>query len=353
MRFVLSTNCAGDIRLQTLRDKVDMQKRAPVTVPPLVCSSQFQELTTAQRTGPAPGFGKISTRNTFTRYAKTLIREAGALLDNGPRECLSFLTGTLPGSTDDALGALAAWSGWVIRTVEQWIRDYAPGALFFGVWEYQKRGALHLHVCVRTQQPNESKLLRARWKERWRKVIDAVSKKSQIDLWKRKDGLSWNTSKWVLRTDAQQVEKSVANYLGKYLSKGSSTARKRCECPPAAWWFCPRVLRAKIRALRHKLELRALSLAAAIDLLELAAGRVAEQAVKVFSYVSPYDVSVKGVVVLASPTMAGAMFRELSLVFGVLAGEARAAPRHWLRAIDKAYTLFDGSRIIQSVEPLD
>lgn len=345
MRLVLATNAAGDIRLQCLRDKVHIEAPPPVAAPLLDCSSLFQEMTTRVKDSIRAGFGKISTRNTLSRYAKTLVRESGAILDNGPLRSLVFLTGTLPGSTPEALQALSAWSGWVVQTLSQWIRDNAPRAQYLGVWEYQKRGALHVHICIRAESALQANRLRWRWKARWIKVLDSLEKRSGVDMYARLEGGSWRDSKWVTQADAQQVEKSVARYLSKYLSKGAGKARRRCEDPPSRWVFVSRSLAASARSERKSITIPNLSLAAGLDFFERLGSEIAECAKTAAVYVSPYDYQVKGCIALTTPQNAGMLFRSLNSLFRAMGARGRASVNDLCDLVQSARIVFGGRLI--------
>lgn len=345
MRLRLTCNAAGDVRLQCLRDAKHIGKVPPALVPLLDCSSVLQEMTTSVKSGPRPGFGSISDRNTFTRYGRTLVREAGAVLDNGPLSHLVFLTGTLPGSTEAAMSALAAWSGWVVQTLSQWIRDTAPEAQYLGVWEYQKRGALHVHVCIRVGSPVQATRLRCRWKARWLKILDAVEVRTGVDVYERQDGGSWRDSKWVVQADAQTVEKSVARYLSKYLSKGAGKLRRRCPEPPSRWWFCSRSLRVRVADMRQVVTVPDLSLAAVLDVFEKASSVAAEWAKTVSCYVCPYDFSIKGCIALLGGVQAGAVFRMVAPLLRAIGAGTSASVNDFYNVVERAQMVLGGSII--------
>lgn len=312
MRLKISINAAGDMRLQTLADKPDIRDFKGCESTPLVCSAQVQELTRSNPSAERSGFGKLATRAGFSKVARRLIREAGGIVDTQAKSRVIFLTGTLPGSTREAVSALAAWSGWAVQTVKQWVRDFAPGSLYFGVWEYQRRGALHLHLCIAAPTTVAARQLKQRWKNRWLRILDAISRRSKVDLYGRENGDTWATRKWVTRTDAQSVEKSVAKYLSKYLSKGSAATRSGCAIPPSSWYFLSKSLRLEIARCRKTLELCRLSSSASLRLFERLAGVVAEQESLAFLYRSPADYLQKGLIALLKPLEASMLFERIT-----------------------------------------
>lgn len=312
MRVGIELSPSGILRAYLRRDAKPAPEPVSGAGAALVYSSEVQELTTERSDTCPAGFGRVARTTRFGKAAKALVRDAGALLDSQGRDRCSFLTGTLPGSTAGAVEALAAWSGWVVQTVKQWIRDTAGGARCFGVWEYQKRGALHLHLVVQAETEEEARLIRQKWKDRWIRILGSVGKRSGVDLFERACGGSWASEKWRTRTDAQKVEKSVGCYLSKYLSKGGDTTRGASVFPPSRWWFCDRALLTQVQELRQVQEVRLLQGTMALALFERLIHRVVEASQTAFSYVSPVDALVKGVVGVCNPSVASIAFREVA-----------------------------------------
>lgn len=327
MRLKLSLSCDGDMRLVTLRDTIDKQTDSRESGSPLVCSSEFQELTTTPPNRAPSGFGSISKRGKFGRRARRTVRQAGALFDTATKGTVVFLTGTLPGSTDEAVRALAAWSGWVVQTIKQWCRDTVDGAEYFGVWEYQKRGALHLHLCVKCpSQADAIKIMRA-WKSRWILVLDGVNARAGVDVYRRNVSQTWRERKWIVRTDAQIVEKSVARYLSKYLSKGSCALRGTTEYPPSSWYFLSRNTRRSIRESERCMELKHLAPHTVLELFErIHSQLVAEGEAIVHTYQSPIDGLVRGIIYLTSPIQASLTYDSLARMLKCMAGMDKPPP---------------------------
>lgn len=349
MRLELRLNTAGDLRCAVLRDLPVARREVQVSDALLVCSSKLQDLDNTPVKTVKVGFGAISSRHVLTRYAKQCIREAGALLDDGPRDLCVFLTGTLPGSTPEAVSALAAYSGWAVQTITQWLRDTTSSASWFGVWEYQRRGALHIHIAVRLATQNDARYVLAKWKHRWLRLLTSIASKTGIDIFGRKGGGSWAATPWMIRTDAQRVEKSVGCYLAKYLSKGSHRTRSLCFTPPSAWWFCQRTLRKRILEGRRLLRIDQLCLSPAVDLYQRVSALVAERASSAYCYVGKFDVCVKGIIGLFKPVQASLIFDELSSVLRCLSGSARSHAPSLLDLPTSAYLLFGGRQLADAV----
>lgn len=342
MRIRLSCNAAGDLRLQLLRDKRAVKPAVERSDANLVCSSKVQEMTTSNGASGRVGFGLLASHNCFGKDARRTIREAGAVIDRQPRKNTVFLTGTLPGSAESAYIALASWSSWVIQTTLQWINDNVKTARVCGVWEYQKRGALHIHLVVNCSSEGEAEALKLNWKARWIKTLDGVASRSSVDVYQRLEGQSWRHQKFVTRTDAQTVEKSVGNYLAKYLSKGCQTTRRACYYPPARWWFCNRLLRQEVQDNRLESTVSQLPLNTALDLFERCGGFLAGRTSLAFAYLCPFDFLQKGLVALLKPIQASLDFDYISTLLKTLQGCDKNLTKGWIESPHLVANLFGG-----------
>jgi hypothetical protein len=233
------------------------------TVPPLDISSKLSASPPCQR----PGFGGRPRITRFGLNAKrTMQRAAGALHGAGvvPHECV-MLTGTIPGSTSESFDAFADWSSWVVKKLKTWLHGRGvtnPYGLY--VWELQKRGALHIHYCAVVPDESVRLVVLSSWREFWCSVVDAVSARSGVDCWGRKRGGTWASNKGVLQADAQIVQKSVAAYLSKYLSKDAGKCCRRLDgslvSGPVRWWGVSRPLLAALESQTEQFEILAVPL---------------------------------------------------------------------------------------------
>lgn len=200
----------------------------------------------------------------FTRLARQTLLDAGGALDKmgfAPNE-FHFFTGTLPGSTDAAKEMIARYSREIVHNLKVSLTKRGIN-LTFNTWEWQKRGALHLHLVIHA--PNEDPQQFADYLEsRWYDLIDLVSLKSGVSLWERAANLPgnrfWNRNSPQLKGIAAktvQCEKSVAAYLSKYVGKESvdsgSIPDKRLSSKiktlfyPSSWWSISNHLRVLIQ----------------------------------------------------------------------------------------------------------
>lgn len=214
--------------------------------PPLLdISSEFQRTAQTEK----PGWGGIPKQSRFGTPQKRLMLRAGAVCDReyGARQVV--LTGTLPGNTNDANFALACWSGYAMNRLQQWIRRIVKNVWNFGVWEYQKRGALHFHLCVCYDSESEAEKLIGGFKDQWGKILGSIRDKSGIDIFDTGRGFSWREDSEELQADAQIVRRSCAAYFAKYATKGFNDAvdaqmetNKLCKFPPSRWVVVSRAI---------------------------------------------------------------------------------------------------------------
>lgn len=191
-------------------------------------------------------FGQFC-KHKFKRFGNVQaqkIHECGAameMLSNEPR--FSHVTTlTLPANTQEAFECIAACSGAMVNSLFQPIRYLYPDTNnWFYVWEYQSRGALHLHIAHYHPDESEGMLIGNILIETWHKVLCDTSENSGVDLFlaKQKDRC---TIRQFHQHHTQPMRKSVAGYFSKYASKASQKEennyiRKFSEMyPPSRFW---------------------------------------------------------------------------------------------------------------------
>lgn len=197
-----------------------------------------------------PGFGALPSRTVFGNNARRQILRAGGAIDKSgiPSQEMVFLTGTLPGSTPEAMVAIAAWSGYIVDRLKSWLSKLELDRLEFYCWELQRRGALHLHYCVHIRSDEKRQLLLARFHNYWCKLLENVCIKSGVDVFGRDDGGTWRDCWEVVRADAETVYKSATAYMSKYCSKSGVTDAGVGMCP-TRWWGVSRPLSALLKSL--------------------------------------------------------------------------------------------------------
>lgn len=197
-----------------------------------------------------PGWGGLPRFQRFSTYARRQILRAGGALEQFANhdECL-FLTLTLPGSTKDAMEALARYSGMAVQRLKNWIGKRISNNMSIYTWELQKRGALHLHYVVWAPARRAGEYIASHLKEQWIRILDSICAASGVDLYRKNAEFSWASNKAIVRVDAQWCKKSVAAYLSKYVSKEATgnVTRSGKGFGPSRWYGVSRPLLAKLR----------------------------------------------------------------------------------------------------------
>jgi hypothetical protein len=173
------------------------------------------------------------------------IREAGAAIDLLKAKkggAARIVTLTLVGDTPEAFEALAANSGYIVNRLFQIVRRHGGDCKnWFFVWEFQKRGALHLHICLWHEVPNLAAKLGAKLVQAWHKILKDIEIESGIDMFVRRDLRGYTPrQKWQSRNEP--MRKSAGGYFSKYATKGSSSEGRKTiafwasKYPPSRFW---------------------------------------------------------------------------------------------------------------------
>lgn len=219
--------------------------------PPLDISFEFQDRIFPAPPPQKPGWGRSPRPTKFGRHALESVLDVAASLDRRPHDKL-FITLTIPGSGPTVAREVSRWSGYIVNLLRQRFRDCSSmiGSYLevLTVWEWQRRGMLHLHLLV--SSPSAFCLYQVGRSIRsvWTGILDTVSMKSGRDLWRKNCFYSHSQRKSVLQVDCQRVKRSVSAYLAKYMSKSSSKEIRRGWFCPSRWWGCTRSLRQSARA---------------------------------------------------------------------------------------------------------
>lgn len=197
----------------------------------------------------------------FGRNARHTLLEAGSVTQRwaGSVSNCVIITLTLPGSTEEAYATLAAWSGYIGDRLCRRLRNAGTECRWFYVWELQRRGALHMHLCIASQSAEYSLHLGEDIVDTWWSALDDVGSKSGVDLFLHRSGTKC-TARRFWQADIQQCKRSVAAYFSKYASKETRSAQKGVNGKavvhpyhPSRWWGCQRILRGEIEEERLKL----------------------------------------------------------------------------------------------------
>lgn len=179
----------------------------------------------------------------LTSYGAGTVREACAILKRDYGKNIAFITLTLPGSTAESIKALAEYSYPIQNLYLQRIRDfmrrgrYADARLdYVLVWEYQERGALHIHLAVALPDKSFHHALKKLHKKWWCETLAHFSDTIGVDLFERADGGTWRGKPWKVKTECNLVKYDVARYMSKYVSKGAKDNGSTGQFPPGRWW---------------------------------------------------------------------------------------------------------------------
>lgn len=223
-----------------------------VNSPPLTLGPNSKPVENCFGKPSSPGWGDIPRFTQFGLNAKRTIMRCGGTLDKmvGHPSEVVFLTGTIPNGYDDGRITASAYSSWLLHSLKAWVNKYAKSKLDFYVWEYQRRGSLHLHYCVWVPCPiARGKILR-RFRDEWLKLLLRLSEATGVDMCYSSPNGSSKDKTECIQAYAQEVRSSCTAYLAKYCSKSVEVARNmggRVCLPPTRWWGCSRPLLAALR----------------------------------------------------------------------------------------------------------
>lgn len=180
----------------------------------------------------------------LTSYGGKMVRNACYLMEKRyGKDCLSFLTLTLPNLGDgDWLPVQQKWSE-IVRVFLQWLsRKQEAGGLdkhYISVSEVQEKRlkrtgkmALHLHIVFVGRRKKRAWILSPNQiRKAWKRVLSKHLKESPTHYF-------WNSC-----VNIQRVQKSASAYLSKYVSKGRKAisalqSTLACQTLPASWWNC-------------------------------------------------------------------------------------------------------------------
>lgn len=207
----------------------------------------------------AIGYGELGRGTKFGAFARRKMLAAGSIVARkySTPELSTFVTLTIPGSDGRARELVPRYTGYIINRLMQIIRRRnrlhpCNKIDWLFSWEYQKRGWLHLHMCLSSGVPGESFELGEAIRDKWFEVLQELSVKTGKDQFSNpKLGKRWEKEYW--QSDVSPVKKSVANYLSKYIGKGNdsknsdSRRSKIYLFPIARWWGMARNLSQEVK----------------------------------------------------------------------------------------------------------
>lgn len=200
----------------------------------------------------------VNKKRHFGNAQRRALLRTGAVMSNlyPYRGQTHEVTLTIPGSTVQALKCVAAHSSWLVNRLMQRIRDIERKNLcrvsWFYVWEWQKRGALHLHMALGAEDVRLAKRAAQEVEYQWFELLMELQDMTGIDCFARYDGETWRDSPEVWQSHCAEIQKNLAAYFAKYASKDKDTklAEKEGRSPryyPKTWWGRSRGLAQAVR----------------------------------------------------------------------------------------------------------
>lgn len=217
------------------------------------------------------GYGKAVMGRKFTATVKNNCRRIASALDREyDKKNLLFCTFTLPGSTAKALESISAYSSYIVDRFNRFFSIKFGGCPFarINVWEYQKRGALHLHLLIGSENIEAIDDIKKSFKSFCIRLLDDVGNKFGCDVWQKDDKFSHKKNKSILRCESKEVRKSVARYLSKYMSKGSGNHYYKKFFSPVRYCTYNRYAKALFHKHCESLSPRRIGKKTAIELIE-------------------------------------------------------------------------------------
>lgn len=206
-------------------------------------------------------------RLTLSRYGRRRLVRAGSCFSQGEDSVRLLLTGTLPGSSREAFRVLADNSSYVTHRLCNWLTRRQRSAKWMYTWEFQKRGALHLHLVIEVDNAN-AEFIKREFKHEWNRLLNTIGNRNGIDMWRK--SATYSHSKDVTQADVTVCDKEPSRYISKYISKGNAKSFGANRFPPVRWY---QISRALLRELEDKTEVyerEALSYGQARQFVEIA-----------------------------------------------------------------------------------
>lgn len=209
------------------------QNRKSRTHPKLDIIKKFQR----SKKNPAC---KLPRPKSFTNKSGQKLRECGGAIDimyGGETRFCHEITLTLPANTPQAIKALSAYSGYAMNRIFEPLRKkYGEMLAWFYVWEYQKRGAPHTHICIAHPDEAEGQYIAAQIIEQWHRILIDIGDRANCCMFAAKRG-----DRCTIRSKHQHhtapIKKAVGAYFSKYAGKEYSKNDWYCQkYPVSRFW---------------------------------------------------------------------------------------------------------------------
>lgn len=271
---------------------------------------------------PRAGKGKPPKAKRFGKVSKRWVKNCCQVLHEKYGKKAVFGTLTIPGSGRLVEAVVSMWSRAIVEHFSKWLRRKAPDGEYVYVWEYQRRGMLHLHIGLGCNDMAQLRAVERGWKAYSHVVLRLISKASGVDIYQNAKGGSWAGLFHVLKSNCRPVVKNLGRYMSKYLSKGSVQSN---SFPPSSWWGAASSLRNAVRLKRRLVWTSSDNLDALFDLAS--ALRILCRSFQMTSFDWSHRMSSHGWSMIMYPSET-----DSQLVFNILASSVR----EWASALELA-----------------
>lgn len=185
----------------------------------------------------------LTRRNTpksFTKVSGQKVRESGSAMEilsgGNLNQCWEVCL-TLPGNHELAFSALAKNTYFATHRIFSYLKKQYQGTVsWFYVWEYQKRGALHLHLAVHHRCPALLPSICSDIKRAWIRILQDIGERENCCMFTDKTMTKCTVSqKWQMHS--AQIVKGVGAYFAKYAGKTESKNSWYCQkYPISRFW---------------------------------------------------------------------------------------------------------------------
>lgn len=211
-----------------------------------------QNAATSRRRG---GWGFQAKPTKFGRNARHRLLEAGAVIDQEFGTNCYEVTLTVPGSLREAFMVVANYSGWLCDRLLREVRRTPETQHWFYCWEWQKRGALHLHFAIAGSSLPDVKKVAQKLEYDWFELLLELGEKTNVDLFRKNRNFTWRNRPEKWQSHVSPIRKSCAAYFSKYAGKSTNTQpRAGFSFFPARWWGSSRAIKQGIELRRERYE---------------------------------------------------------------------------------------------------
>lgn len=216
-------------------------------------------LTTRKLKKPA-GFSWLDTVNKARRFGtlqrRAILRSGAVMSRLYPEKNQTWeVTLTLPGSTMQAKKCLASHTSWLMNRLLQVVRDFKKKHKIdisnFYVWEWQKRGALHLHMALGCEDALITEECARAIKTKWFNLLVELGELTDVDMFAKSSTFTWKNQPSAWQSHCMPIEKNLAAYFAKYASKDKDSGMPKNGSPvlfyPTTWWGRSRDLAQAVR----------------------------------------------------------------------------------------------------------